>query len=140
MGAPLDLLSDWKYAETGTGSSCPAARSTAGAAQGRNEVEGLFRETGAPGSGAFGGRSSTPRPTSVPADLQAHQLIPARDRRDHFDAVPETEQAAPPARQGCRAVAAGRVCCAPLSPQSRLHTEAAIGEETRWCQRQETWA
>lgn len=101
MGAPLDLLSDWKYAETGTGSGCPTARSTAGGAQGRNEVQGLFRETGARESGAFGGRPSTPRPVPVPADLRAHQLIPARDRRGHFDAVPETERdkGAGPSRQ-----------------------------------------
>lgn len=113
MGAPPDLLSGWKYAETGTGCGCPTAPSTAGAAQGRNEVRGLFRETGARGSGAFGGRPPAPHPVPVPGGLRPHRLSPARDRGGHFDAVPETEQAAPPAGRGRRAVPAGQLCCAP---------------------------
>lgn len=139
MCAPLDLLSGWKYAGTGTGSGCPTAPSTAGAAQGRNEVQGLFRETGAPGSGAFGGRPPVPRPVSVLGVLRPHQLSPARDGGGHFDAVPETEQAVPPAGRGRGAVPAGQVCWAPLPSQAGVHVKAATGEETR-CHRRETRA
>lgn len=131
MGALLDLLSGWKYAETGAGSGCPTAPSTAGAAQGRNEVQGLFRETGAPGSGAFGA-ARPPATRRSRGGLRPHQLSPARDRGGHFDAVPDTEQAAPPAGRGRRAGPAGQVCCAPLSSQTGPHVKAATGEETRW--------
>lgn len=42
MGAPMDLFSDWKYAETGTVSGRSVAPPTAEAAQEKNEVWRLF--------------------------------------------------------------------------------------------------
>lgn len=92
MSAPLDIVFGWKHAETGTGSDWPTAPSTAEAAQGRNGFQRLFRETGPPGSGAFGGRPPAPCPAPVPGGPRPHQLPPTRDHGAHFDAVSEAKQ------------------------------------------------
>jgi len=109
--------------------------------QGGTKVQGLFRETGAPGSAAFGGRPPAPRPAPVLGGLRPQQLFPRQGPRGSFRCRPRTRAGGSSRGAGAQGRPGRSGLLLPPFPRKRgAALKRLLGGESRGWHRRETRA